>query len=424
MGWNRRYAITSYLRSTIWTAPLIALVVEQVTFRLAYLHQFDFGWLPGFVFDRDGTVAVGDYVISSSIAFIVFTFGSLLVAIQIAGGQLTPRIIVTALLPEKTIRRSVAVFIFALLLAGAVKSRVDTIPHFLVSVTAILGLVSVVVFMFLIDHAARLMRPVNIVGIVARQGFKVIADVYPEVFRSEVPLSSPMISLGPAQRTVSHKENSAIVIAVNARALIAQAIKHDVVIELVPRVGDFVSTDEPLFLLRGPGAQTVDARRLRDQVAFGPERTIEQDSAFAFRVIVDIALKALSPAINDPTTAVLAIDQVQRLLRSVGNRDLRNERIFGPDNALRLIFRTPDWEDFVHLSFSEIRQCGAGSFQVVRRLRAMIEALMQNLPAERLAAIRLESELLERTIEKFFPLPEDLNRARVADTQGMGGASP
>jgi len=130
----------------------------------------DFGWRPGFVFDRDGTVAVGDYVIASSIAFIVFTFGSLLVAIQIAGGQLTLRIIVTALLPEKTIRRSVAVFISALLLAGAVKSRVDTIPHFLISVTAILGLVSVVVFMFLSDHAARLLRPVKRARVADTQG--------------------------------------------------------------------------------------------------------------------------------------------------------------------------------------------------------------------------------------------------------------
>ena len=95
MGWNRRYAIISYLRSTVWTAPVIALILEQIIFRLAYIYPFDVGWIPGFSFDRDGTIAVGDYVISSSIAFIVFTFGSLLVAIQVAGGQLTPRIIAT-----------------------------------------------------------------------------------------------------------------------------------------------------------------------------------------------------------------------------------------------------------------------------------------------------------------------------------------
>ena len=87
-------------------------------------------------------------------------------------------------------------------------------------------------------------------------------------------------------------------------------------------------------------------RKLRGQVAFGPERTIEQDSTFAFRVIVDIAIKALSPAINDPTTAVLAIDQLQRLLRTVGNRDLHDERIFDSDGRLRVIFRTPNWDGF------------------------------------------------------------------------------
>ncbi len=112
----------------------------------------------------------------------------------------------------------------------------------------------------------------------------------------------------------------------------------------------------------------------------GLERTIEQDSTFAFRVIVDIAIKALSSAINDPTTAVLAIDQLQRLLRTVGNRDLHDERIFDSDGQLRVIFRTPNWTDFVQLAFSEIRQYGTRSLQVVRRLRATIEYLLQTLP--------------------------------------------
>lgn len=402
---------------------MVALIVEQITFRLAYIHRLDIGWLPGFAFDRDGTIAVADYVISSSIAFIVFTFSSLLVAIQIAGGQLTPRIIATALLRETAIRRSVAVFIYALLLAAAVKARVDTIPHFLVSVTGILGLISVVVFMFLIDHAARLLRPVNILGIVARQGFRVIKDVYPRAFRGELSPAPHIQSFSHPERTISHQENSAIVIAINVKALVAEATKHNVVIEFLPKVGDFVSTDEPLFSIRGPGAENVDARRLRDQVAFGPERTIEQDSTFAFRVIVDIALKALSPAINDPTTAVLAIDQLQRLLRDVGTRDLRDERIIGSDGTIRLIFRTPNWDNFVHLTFSEIRQFGSGSFQVVRRLRAMIEALTQSLPEPRLAAVRLEKELLDRTVQRFYALPQDLERASIADTQGIGGAS-
>jgi uncharacterized membrane protein len=135
-------------------------------------------------------------------------------------------------------------------------------------------------------------------------------------------------------RTVFHDDRSAIIIAVNVNALISSGARVDAMIELIPRVGDFVATGDPLFRLKGAREKEIDERFLRAQVAFGRERTIEQDSTFAFRVIVDIAIKALSPAINDPTTAVIAIDQLQRLLRSVGRRDLQ-ERVCrtGTDNS-------------------------------------------------------------------------------------------
>jgi len=131
----------------------------------------------------------------------------------------------------------------------------------------------------------------------------------------------------------------------------------------------------------------------------------------------------LSPAINDPTTAVMAIDQLHRLLRKAGNRNLRADEILGESGQLRVIFRTPNWEDFVHLAFTEIRYCGAQNMQVVRRLRAMIENLIQTLPKHRHPILQRELTLLEREIEKYFVYPEDLALARVGDSQGLGGAS-
>ena len=423
MSWSVRYAIKSYLLSAIWTAPVIALVVEQATFRVAYFHRLDFGGIPGFVLNREGTIAVTEYVIASSIAFIVFTFSSLIVAIQVASGQLSPRIIATTLLRDRVIRWSVGLFVYALLLAIGVKARVDTAPRFLVSIMGILGLASVIVFMFLIDYAAKLLRPVSIVWRIARRGIAVIDDVYPNPApASSLPTQAPE-ELGPRQRTISHLGDSAVVIAVNGRALLAEAKRADAIVELMPRVGDFVASGDPLFQLRGRGATRVDERRLRGQVAFGRERTIEQDSTFAFRVLVDIAIKALSPAINDPTTAVIAIDQLQRLLRRVGNRDLRDERIVDQDGRLRVIFGTPNWKDFVHLTFSEIRHYGAGNFQVARRLRAMIENVLQSVPERRTPDLRQELDLLDRALEKLYAFPEDVARARVADSQGLGVAS-
>ncbi len=158
-------------------------------------------------------------------------------------------------------------------------------------------------------------------------------------------------------------------------------------------------------------------------VAFGPERTLEQDPTFAFRIIIDIALKALSPAINDPTTAVIAIDQLHRLLRKAGTKNLRTDEILNKSGQLAVIFRTPNWEDFVNLAFTEIRQCGAQNMQIARRLRAMIENLIQTLPKHRHPALQKELQLLDRANEQSFRNPEDLALARVGDAQGLGGAS-
>jgi uncharacterized membrane protein len=283
---------------------------------------------------------------------------------------------------------------------------------------------------------------VSLVARVGKSGIAVIESVYPQVTRGVIapPLApkrkwgllswgsrdvavaaSTAAKRGPPERTVYHHGTSGIVLAVNMPALIAEAQRADCVVELVPQVGDFVAIDEPLFYLYG-NAGAIDDRRLRELVAFGIERTMEQDPLFAFRILVDIALKALSPAINDPTTAVLAIDQLHRLLRMVGLRSLRTDEFADYSGHLRLIFRTPNWENFVHITFREIRQCGANSLQVVRRLRAMIENLTQTLPEQRHAALREELDLLNRAITRHFTFSEDLALARIPDPQGMGGS--
>ncbi|HEY7185644.1 MAG TPA: DUF2254 family protein, partial [Vicinamibacterales bacterium] len=182
-----------------------------------------------------------------------------------------------------------------------------------------------------------------------------------------------------------------------------------------------VATNDALFRQHG-GSATIDDHVLDGYVAFGRERTIEQDSTFAFRVIVDIAIKALSAAINDPTTAVIAIDSLQQLLRTVGMRELHNDWVCDDAGERRLLFRTPNWNDFVQLAFSEIRHYGAGHIQVARRLRAMIESVSEALPASRVTALRREWELLDRSVQQLYACPEDLALARIPDPQGLGGA--
>jgi uncharacterized membrane protein len=185
-------------------------------------------------------------------------------------------------------------------------------------------------------------------------------------------------------------------------------------------VGDFIATGDPLFRLFG-GGENVPSALMCQSVAIGQERTLEQDPAFAFRIIVDVASKGLSPAINDPTTAVLAIDQIHHLLRTVGERRLDDERVRDAAGRLRLAYRTPDWDDFVQLAVTEIRQFGGASVQVARRLRAMLENLIQTLPEERAVLLRQELELVRRSVERFFAEPEDRALADVSDFQGVGG---
>jgi len=422
MRWHHWYRIRSYMKSSLWIVPFIAIPVELAATQVLHAIDVRLGWtLLGLAVP--GAQAMLQTLITASLSFLVFTFGSLLVAIQVASGQLTPRIIATTLLRDNVVRYTVGLFIFTLLFAVGAMDRMQANVHQLVVfVAAVLGITCFAAFLYLIDYAARLLRPISILRHVGKEGLAVIEGVYPD--RSLGPHHPEMQGrmLGQPSRVIRHDGKSEIVLAVNLAALRAEAEGSHGVIEFVPQVGDFVAIDEPLFNLYG-GASTIDEHKLRATAAFGPERTMEQDPTFAFRIIVDISLRALSPAINDPTTAVLAIDQLHRLLRMVGNRHLRADEISDPSGQLRVIFRTPNWEDFVHLGLNEIRRCGSHNMQIARRLRAMIVNLMQTLPPHRHAALQQELGLLDREIERHFSLPEDLALAQIPDSQGLGGHS-
>ena len=150
---------------------------------------------------------------------------------------------------------------------------------------------------------------------------------------------------------------------------------------------------------------------------------MEQDPLFAFRIMVDIALKALSPAINDPTTGTLAIDQIHRLLRVVGRRRLRGEVLTDGLGQPRVIYHTPNWEDFIHLSCTEIRHCGANNVQIARRLRAMFDNLVARCPRIVIPRWNWRACALNRMVTTLYRLRDDLALARGPDAQGLGGSS-
>ncbi|MGC2827708.1 MAG: DUF2254 domain-containing protein [Pseudolabrys sp.] len=422
MIWKQLYHLRIFLKSSLWVVPLIAIPFELAATQI--LHRMD-GWLGWTLLGLgvSGAQAMLNALITATLSFTVFTFGSLLVALQIASGQLTPRIISTVLVRDPVVRYTTGLFIFTLLFSISAINRIQgTVFQLVAFVAACLGILCFAAFLYLIDYAARLLRPISIMGLVGKTGLMVIENVYPDPSLPANQVNSQRQKLGTPDRVIQHRGASEIILAVNLNELLTAAGRSNGVIEFVPQIGDFIAIDEPLFNLYGD-ARSLDEQELRSTVAFGRERTLEQDPTFAYRIIVDIALKALSPAINDPTTAVIAIDQLHRLLRKAGTQNLHTDKIVDKSGRLRVIFRTPNWEDFVHLAFTEIRQCGVQNMQIARRLRAMIENLIQTLPKHRHAVLYRELALLDRDIKKYFVYPEDLALARVGDSQGLGGAS-
>jgi len=423
LTWSRLYRVTSYARSALWIVPFLAIVAVLITVPILRVLDDWLQWdLVGL--DVEGTKSLFQTVITLTMSFLIFTFGSLLVAIQIAGGQLTPRIIATTLLRDNVVRYSVGLFTFVLMFSVMALNRMQEHVHELVALlTSVLGIISIGVFLFLIDYAARLLRPGSILALVSDEGLHVIDAVYPDPAGGEADEVSSRAGVPDSPtRIVPHTGRSEIVLAVDLDALMREARRSRGVVEFVPQIGDFVAADEPLFVLYG-GATAIDDQRLCTAVAFGPERTMEQDPLFSFRIMVDIALKALSPAINDPTTGVLAIDQIHRALRSVGRRRMRGDVLADGLGKPRVIFRTPGWEDFVQLACTEVRAYGASNVQIARRLRALLDNLIASLPAHRHHALRDERDRLDQALASLYPLPGDLTLARVPDSQGLGGSS-
>jgi uncharacterized membrane protein len=176
-----------YTSNALWVIPFGAIILELVLYRLLRALDAMLGWqILGFT--ASGGQAMLQTVSTMTLSFIVFTFGSLLVAIQVASGQLTPRVIATTLLRDNVVRYTVGLFVFSLLFAISVLNRIEGTGDQLVLVVAgVLGLLSMAAFLYLIDYAARLLRPISILSRVGENGLTVIAAVYPQ------PIQGPSV---------------------------------------------------------------------------------------------------------------------------------------------------------------------------------------------------------------------------------------
>jgi uncharacterized membrane protein len=252
----------------------------------------------------------------------------------------------------------------------------------------------------------------------ADRGREIIDNLYPPL--EEPPWQGSIATpYSSCLQSVLHCGQPRIVQEVDIPALVKIASTNGYAIELVASVGDATLDSTPLLRVFGTGPPLPE-ERLRRAIVLGAERTFTQDPKYAIRLLVDIAIKALSPAINDPTTAVQALDQIEDLLLRLGRRRLEIGSFRDAAGNLRLLMSFPAWDDFLRLAFDEIRFYGATSVQVMRRMKALVNELISILPEERQPALRHWQERLQLTVARSFPDQEDKLEASAEDRQGLG----
>src|SRR5262249_7733517 len=250
-----------------------------------------------------------------------YAVSALLLTAQLASGQTTPRFIRFIFRRwQMKFGTSVFVFAFGITLVALANLNEQSRHSLLLAIALLANVTSIVVFFWFVQQVGLGLRPVAVLQHIFDQGRATLDSVYQRSFDPSGPPTA-LPELSGSGRIVRRIGSSGTFLAFGIRELVALAARHDCVIELTVQVGDFVSTDDPLARVH-PANAAIDDEAINAMVAFGPERTLRQDPSFALRIMVDVAIRALSPAINDPTTAVLAIDQIHRLLRYAGLKNL------------------------------------------------------------------------------------------------------
>ncbi len=418
MNWHQRHSLSLYFRNSLWIMPVFSIVGALITVSLLTRYEQAIGSHVNI--NSENMRAIMSTVASSTFTLVVVVSSAILLAVQLASAQLTPRII--AMVYRNPYQKvAFAVFVFTFTFSASLLVRIDESAPKIASYAAVYGfLLNLAMFILFIDNVGKMLRPSSAVAAVARSGRSVIRSVYPSPMKVHPTAPLPEAMSNGEPRTVTSTIDGTV-LAFDLKGLVIMGQRHNCLIELVPEVGQFVAEGDPLFRIYGSSDGPREAE-LRNSVAKGSERTSEQDPLFAFRILVDIASKALSPAINDPTTAVLAIDQIHHLLRDVGKRNLGDGRVSDPAGQLRLVYRRPNWEDFVLLGTTEIRHYGRDSIQVQRRLRAMIKDLIETLPAARTPILQKELTLLASSSKRTFYDLDDQTLAETGDLQGIGGS--
>jgi len=415
----RFFWVRENIRTSLWFVPTVCVIASiLLAVGLGQLDKrVDSGWIERFTFqgDADNARTMLTTISTSMITFTGLVFTITIVVLQLASQQLSPRVLRTFLrdrLSQLSLGVFVATFTYSMVVLRELRPDQggDYIPNISITVAFGLVLLSIGFFVAYIHHISQSIRIGNLAESIADETDAAIADIYDH--DDVAAMSEP--SGDPVQ--VIHAPSRGVLAAMNRDALVDTARSADAIVKVLPAVGDFIPVGAPVLAVYRNRIPEDSVEHL----ALSPERTMTQDPAFGFRQLVDIGQKALSPAVNDPTTAVQAIDLMHDLLRKLATRPFPRGQRCDDEGKLRLTFPVMTWDAYVHLACDELRHYGATSLQVMRRLRAMLEDIHSVAPADRRLVVEKQLGLLSAAIERNWADVEDRALGLVGDPQGIG----
>lgn len=399
-----------------WLIPAVYVAASFAAAEL--IPRAEYAWLP--VYGHEVSVSTAQALLgaiaSGMMAFtaIVFSIGFLF--IQYTATAYSKRFILQ-LSHRPVIYHAfgifVATFTFALgTLSFVNRNGSDWVPFFSIAIVGGLLLASIVLLAMLVNRVAelRVTRMLAYIGDLGRATISLMPDAPGPAIALRQPQDRP-------SQVVVHSKEFRTFSAFDKPGLVDLARASDATIELMCAVGDSLSPGSVLARIYGGRlAEAALVARLR----LRRENFFDRELRFSLRILVDTAIMALSPAVNDPTTAVQAIDQIEDLMIRLGGKPRDVGCVADENGRLRLIYPAPTWNDYLSLAFDEIRRCGGDSFQVVRRLRAALVRLADGLDDERRDAVleyrrRLDAEVDARGFDAV-----DRATALGIDPQGLG----
>jgi uncharacterized membrane protein len=415
-----------YIRGSLWFVPLLGALLGAILGSLEVSFLEDAVHLPdSWQYSASTASTVLSAIVGSTSALTGFVVTVTVLVVQMATGTFSARWM-RVWYRDRVLKAVLALLVGTLAFSFTLLRHVESnfVPNVGTWVAGVLLLACLLLFLFFLDRFLHRLRPVAVAALCARYARRNIER------QEELLAASADIYWGVLEES---DEQPAVVVrspvpgaiqAIDVRGMVEWARAREGLVVFLHTIGDFVPARAPLIKVYGASPGRHDERVLRRMVALGVERTIEQDSAFAIRIMVDVANKALSAAINDPTSAVQVLDHLSDVLRTVGTIDLAHSRWDGGrEGRTGLLIPVRRWEDYLALGTTEIRRYGGASIQVMRRMRAMLEELREEVRPENRAAVEAELARLDASVALTFGESVDLDRASVADREGIGGTT-